>query len=255
MIFKKTPLNLYIDLETNEEIEKDDNTVPKKKIDNTVDQKKDSQEIWNIIKRGQLYDFQTYFEMNSDIATKWCFVNSSPIHYAAKLGKLNIVQFLISKGVEVDFLDYYFNSPLMMAAYSGELEIIHYLLAKGANINFTSRLGKTPLSMAVNGNKLEAVKLLLYRGATKNDILHLSSLLGRIDIADYLLSIGTDIDEQDDDGFTPLMWAMNKEMIHFLLINGASTYVVKKTDQSTWELIRRNPLHNNKYYYLAYTQP
>ena len=82
---------------------------------------------------------------------------------------MNVVQFLLEKGAEVDRADNEGRTPLWAASQvcfffssffqlnsqpwlmnqNGHLEIVELLFAKGANIDQVNRLGQTPLWIAV----------------------------------------------------------------------------------------------------------
>jgi ankyrin repeat protein len=62
-------------------------------------------------------------------------------------GKLDIVQYLISKGANIEATDQwifslnhiYGGTSLIYASYYGHLDIVQYLISKGANIEATSK--------------------------------------------------------------------------------------------------------------------
>uniref|UniRef100_A0A0B7BP65 Uncharacterized protein n=1 Tax=Arion vulgaris TaxID=1028688 RepID=A0A0B7BP65_9EUPU len=58
--------------------------------------------------------------------------------------------------------------PLHYAADYGQTEVIEYLLSKGANINAPDKYGISPLLSAIFEGHTPSVKLLLERGADKS---------------------------------------------------------------------------------------
>lgn len=62
----------------------------------------------------------------------------------------------------------YGHLPLCQAAGNNDLPMMQLLLDKGADPNFLTKDGHTALTCAAGGNHLEAVRLLLHRGAKVN---------------------------------------------------------------------------------------
>lgn len=77
---------------------------------------------------------------------------------AAYLGKLPLVQRLVTAGADVNFFGW---SPLAYAAYQGHLDVAKYLIEHGAEVNATTENGSTPLFFAARFGHEDLVKLLL----------------------------------------------------------------------------------------------
>jgi len=58
-----------------------------------------------------------------------------PIHYSSKYGHLKIVDYLISRGANVNARDEYDQTPLHFASENGHLSVVEYLLDHGADID------------------------------------------------------------------------------------------------------------------------
>lgn len=58
--------------------------------------------------------------------------------------------------------------PMCVAADYNQSEVIEYLLSKGANLNVTDKHGITPLLAAIYEGHTSCVQLLLSRGADKS---------------------------------------------------------------------------------------
>ncbi len=117
--------------------------------------------------------------------------SQTPLHYAAHVGKSNVVELLIRRGANVNATTMPFdlacgsgeeqgpqlNTPLHFAAAAGNPATIKALLAEGAKINFANAKGATslmstiepPIYTAINEKfQLENIKLLLSSGADVN---------------------------------------------------------------------------------------
>lgn len=92
-------------------------------------------------------------------------VGMTPLFYAAREGKTEIVKMLVKKGADVNHMDVRNWTPLFMAIISEKAEIVDYLLQEGANphgINWETR--RTLLHQATNQGVLATVQLLLDAG-------------------------------------------------------------------------------------------
>jgi ankyrin repeat protein len=72
----------------------------------------------------------------------------SPIHYAATNGHLEIAQFLMTNGAQVNALSPSETTPLMMSIGSGNDQLIKYLLDNGADLRMRNHEGYTAIDVA-----------------------------------------------------------------------------------------------------------
>lgn len=64
-------------------------------------------------------------------------------------------------GISLDHKDIFGNTPLMRAAYIGDAEAVEYLCSKGADVNIQNPRGDTALLNAAYYNHVEIAKILL----------------------------------------------------------------------------------------------
>ncbi|WP_264730446.1 ankyrin repeat domain-containing protein [Wolbachia endosymbiont (group B) of Episyrphus balteatus] len=156
---------------------------------------------------------------------------------SAGAGDIENVRFYIeSCGVDVNSADDIGRTALHRAAYRGRNSIVEYLLSKGANIDSKIECsdpelsGATPLSWAVMSGHVDIVKTLIQRGAKVDVVLNGSNLLGVAVLSDnpfmveLLLNYIPDINGYGHDGETPLIIALGEdkyESTRFLLERGA----------------------------------
>ena len=81
---------------------------------------------------------------------------------AAYIGKMAYVQRIVESGAEVNFYGW---PPLSYAAFNNHLEIAEYLIKKGAEINGKTETGATALYLAARNGHRDVVKLLLHHQA------------------------------------------------------------------------------------------
>lgn len=80
-----------------------------------------------------------------------------------------LINYFISKGVDVNKADNEGNTPFMFAAATNnDIEVLTMLTGLVKNINQVNKKGVSALAMAVRGNSPEAVSLLLSKGADIN---------------------------------------------------------------------------------------
>jgi ankyrin repeat protein len=88
----------------------------------------------------------------------------SILHNAVKYKKIEIVEYLLENGADVNIEENDGQTPLFNAAIhnnDGDMTITKLLLKKGANINHKDNDGKTPLILASTYGNIEFVKILL----------------------------------------------------------------------------------------------
>ncbi|KAM3261149.1 hypothetical protein ACQJBY_052045 [Aegilops geniculata] len=146
----------------------------------------------------------------------------SPLHGAAKEGHCEIVELLLSRGINVD-LDSAQGTPMHAAAISKHHDIIKILLEHHADSNKVYGLGYTPLSWAIRAIRplprkpLECVKLLVKAGADLNFIdfdggsyVMLAVKFDSPGIMKFLLDAGANPNIPDECGRTPIEVAASK---------------------------------------------
>jgi len=89
----------------------------------------------------------------------------TPLMRAAKEGRLDIVEELLSLGVDIAVTNADGCNALWLACYNGSHAIIERLLAAGIDIDLQNGNGATCLMYVSSNSKPDLVKLLLEKGA------------------------------------------------------------------------------------------
>ncbi|XP_026182125.1 ankyrin repeat domain-containing protein 16 [Mastacembelus armatus] len=88
------------------------------------------------------------------------------LHYAARHGHLDIVEYLIKRvGMDVEVYNNDYKRPLHEAASMGHKACVEYLLREGAKVDSLKKADWTPLMMACTRRNLNVIKELLHHGA------------------------------------------------------------------------------------------
>jgi ankyrin repeat protein len=139
---------------------------------------------------------------------------------AAQQGFSNTVKVLITKGAQIEAVggrDSW--TPLHLATQQGHLETAQFLLEKGADV-FARNTHDTVLHQAVSGNNIELIRLILKNIKNKSDNKE---------------KISQSINAQDNEGDTPLMWAIKKKIpltTQVLLEDGVDISVKNKKEMT-----------------------
>jgi len=148
----------------------------------------------------------------------------TPIHLAAKTRKVKkeITELLIEKGADVNVKAVDGATPLHRVATT---EIAELLIEKGADVNVKDRKGRTPLDFAVTGKRAETEELIRKNGGERGEYkmtIYQAANIGDLETVEKLLESGTDVNQKNRQGYTPLMAAGTKEIAEFLISKGAS---------------------------------
>ncbi len=112
-------------------------------------------------------------------------------------------------------------------------DVVKLLLDKGADVHAKAEDGSTALMWAAVTGHFDLAKLLKGHGAEL--ALPTAAMLGDLAEVQRLVGAGADVNEQDSDGWTPLMYAAQKgrlEVAKLLLEKGADP-ITRRKDGST----------------------
>jgi ankyrin repeat protein len=192
--------------------------------------------IFHAAKQGSVQDVGYFLEeKNIDVnIIEKSGDGFTPLHWASTNANIEVVEFLVSKGANVNAKDNQWLTPLHWAALIGlrSIEIARFLVSKGADVNAKCNDGMTPLHCAVvntlnneavhnnmeevTRSKIEIVKILVSKGADINansrvdagyTPLHMVIIEGgNFEVARFLVSIGANVNATgiEDDDVTPL---------------------------------------------------
>ncbi|ROL47301.1 26S proteasome non-ATPase regulatory subunit 10 [Anabarilius grahami] len=140
-------------------------------------------EICNLAYTGELEELKKCVLSDSSLVTKTDQDSRTALHWACSAGHVDIVQFLLNLGVEVNLqddiaqillengadpnaTDKLQSTPLHRASAKGNFRLIQLLLKESASTNIQDSEGNTPLHLACDEERADAAKLLVEHGAS-----------------------------------------------------------------------------------------
>jgi len=123
-------------------------------------------QIHDAAKNGDLEHVQTLVEDNNELLNEQDDQGKTSLNHAIATGHIDVAEFLIERGADVNLPDNENESPLHTAAALGDTGITRLLLEKGAtSINVGGIRQMTPLHWACHKGHPDIVKILLEYGA------------------------------------------------------------------------------------------
>jgi len=153
---------------------------------------------------GFVQDVKYFIEqMGVDVNAKGMY-GCTPLHWAVdRCESLELVQYLVAQGADVNVKDNEGHTPLVRAASHGSLDVVQYLVSQGADVNAK---GIKPINAAATHGNWDIVKYLVEQGA---------------DVNVYVYAVGTPLHSA--------IVADNLKMVRYLLANGADVHATEKS--------------------------
>ena len=183
-----------------------------------------------------------------DLTSLSVFSKRPALHMAAENGWSEVVEKLISTGIDVNLRDRSFGATALLSATAGGFEpVVRSLLRAGADVNVRDRLGLTPLHFAALAGNIAAARQFLRMGADpnaqaqgdkNNNPMHHAAIMDSSEIIKLLHENGALIDQRNVYGETPLHYAayFNAKASTALLIDLNAPKDARSDDSDT-------PLH------------
>ena len=157
-----------------------------------------------------------YFKRVRCVDRDVILLHITPLWLASMRGFSDVVKLLLQAGADANHVCHHSGWSLLHEVVTKERKIVVQLLDGGADINRQDSAGVTPLIEACRHNKPKVVKLLLDKGAdlnlATNNIgktpLHYAVDYGSATMVKYLLARGAEINTRDEEGATPLTYAL-----------------------------------------------
>src|ERR1700688_4755153 len=189
-----------------------------------------SDDLYKTIRANDLARLRSLVQNTADSNTK-DGRGETPLMYAAVVGSLDAMKFLIAKGADVNAQNEFGSTALIWSAT--DLAKVRLLLGRGANVNTASKRGRTALFLAaMTDRSAETVRLLLAKGADpkvmdafKNSLLNAAAAGNDTETIRMIIDIGVDVNAANALGLTPLIISAgdngNTRAVKMLLAKGA----------------------------------
>uniref|UniRef100_A0A8C7MXB4 Ankyrin repeat domain 52 n=1 Tax=Oncorhynchus kisutch TaxID=8019 RepID=A0A8C7MXB4_ONCKI len=155
----------------------------------------------------------------------------TPLHAAACLGDVHIMDLLINSGASVNAKDQGWLTPLHRAAASRNEKAVGLLLKQDAEVNLRDKFWQTPLHVAAANRATRCAEALIPKLSSLNvadrsgrTALHHAAHSGHVEIVKLLVSRSADAMCRDKRGYTPLHAAAASgqiEVVKYLLRLGS----------------------------------
>uniref|UniRef100_A0A1X7US61 Death domain-containing protein n=1 Tax=Amphimedon queenslandica TaxID=400682 RepID=A0A1X7US61_AMPQE len=168
----------------------------------------------------------------------------TPLLIAVKSGSIETVDILLTNGARTNVVSKDGKTPLHYAGKSGKVEMLEFWIRRGDyDVNVKDKRKRTPLFNAVKSGSVEAVDFLLTNGASADVVdiagttpLHCAGKSGKVEMLEFWIKRGDyDVNVKDKRKRTPLFNAVKSgsiEAVNILLTNGARADVVSKDKET-----------------------
>ena len=194
--------------------------------------------IFDLIEKQKLAALKLAVENGADVNIIKCdSYNEMPIHFAAKVGSIEIVEFLINNGADFNAVNKFNETIVHYAASNTDTKLMEYFKESGFALNVKYKNSLTPLMIAVMFAK-EAVAEYLIKNIDAIDdtdgnnktALHYCSKSGTVNIMKALILKGANINAKNHEGKTPLHLVIDndaknvEDKVKLLLDHGADIH-------------------------------
>jgi ankyrin repeat protein len=204
-----------------------------------------AEEIHDAVKNGDLAAVQRILAAQPDRVNAVNERGYTPLHIAAREGRVEIASFLLDKGADLEAKNPTGITPLYLAVVGKRPEVVRFFLDKGANVNAETRFQTTPLFAAAESGNVDVLRALIKRKADVNHVspvfgsaLHRAAYMDFPQGAKALLEAGADLKVKDQRGQTPLHQAA---MLGRVAV--ATLFVEKGADLNALDGENQTPLH------------
>eukprot|EP01121_Diplochlamys_sp_Union-15-3_P007592 TRINITY_DN1946_c0_g1_i3.p1 TRINITY_DN1946_c0_g1~~TRINITY_DN1946_c0_g1_i3.p1 ORF type:complete len:496 (-),score=44.64 TRINITY_DN1946_c0_g1_i3:83-1540(-) len=151
----------------------------------------------------------------------------TPLHYAARRGRLKIIKFLVAHNGDINKQSTHNGkTPLHLTIESGSISVLDYLVCRGADPSIVDHHGRNSLHHACIHSRLLSLAYLLHHPSCREYIyasdelgmtpLHYAAVIGNKSMLMYLLRYVKDLRRTNREGKTALHLAAEKGHIHIV---------------------------------------
>jgi hypothetical protein len=182
----------------------------------------------------------------------------TPLHYAANLGNLQIIQLLLMYRANVNARQRDGWTALHSAAITSQVPAMQLLCDHGADISALTDDGNAPIHKAAQYDAASSVNFLLSTGvdidtpnADGNTALAVAAAYGQMNTGEFLIACGANLNSKNKNGRTPLDEANSSHRADFAKMLAA--YQQSLDERAARDLVRKTSGLNLRSTYAAWT--
>lgn len=212
----------------------------------------------NVTNTIEVYEYLEKLGVTPNVVTK---TGTTPLHSIAYGGKdLGLMDYFLSKGVNVNQADDKGRTALTNALTRNSLEVVKHLIEKGADVNIKDAKGNNlayHLIRSYRSNRFDEFQqkanLLSAHGLSiveyqqdGNSLYHLALETNDVKLLQWVQKQNVDINVKNQNGLTPLhqavMTAKDDSILKYLLSIGADKTIKTNFEESVYDLALENEL-------------
>ncbi|MEM7538295.1 MAG: sigma-70 family RNA polymerase sigma factor [Chloroflexota bacterium] len=184
-------------------------------------------DIFAAVQLGDIQQVQTFLTADPSLITATGPMAATPLHFASQMPMVELLLAHNVDGYRADIHARDVEGRTAVTWQSDQLDVAQMLIAHGAKVEdiflacAVGDVERVQTFLAENPTLLQTPK-----GLYKGNVMHITARGGHVDVAQFLLSQGADVNSKAEDGdVTPLHIAAawgQLGMIRFLLDNGAN---------------------------------
>lgn len=211
--------------------------------ENKNEREREGMDILYAIRRGDLERVREYVTAEN-VNAQIDGVAAPAISIACRNKHDHLVSYFIGLGANVNARDNAMWTPLHDAVNYSATRCVDLLLDAGADASITTSTGLIPLQVAFDSVECATRLIAAYPGGIHAVDIYGSTTLhstcrcsGNLEVARLLLDAGSDVNAMDNEGRTPLYWAIytnRRELGELLLDRGARLDLIKSLPIPEW---------------------
>jgi ankyrin repeat protein len=162
-----------------------------------------AQDIFDLLRKGDLAAAKALIEKSPQLVEARDNDGDTPLHYAAREGNAELINYLIDKGAKLELQDARQKTPLHLAAMNDRRDAVSVMLKRGAALETRDDYRRTALILCARERGQAATgRILVEAGADVNAVdkfgstaLELAAWRGKADFVDLLLEKGARVPE------------------------------------------------------------
>ncbi len=201
-----------------------------------------AQDINEAATQGNLAQVKTWVGKDSQLVKFRDEEGRTALHWASRGVHLDVLEYLVENGANVNAMDNDNVTPLHSLSYRGDTRAMEILIEEGANVEAKEVSGLTPLMYTAYGGQEVAAALLIKHGAnvkvrddTGLTVADIAEDQGYAELARYLLSMGAELTPIVDPEITELPGNIHKitfcyqQCTNILVVDGTDNVLVIDT--------------------------